>query len=142
VQNFQAEIPRRAQLILGMLVSLIGVPTLAFAVWGVQLAIASSGNDRTAGIILAAIFVPLGGSLTLFGFRLLSGRGHGGKRALLSPWALRLAGVVILAVPVLFFAVGNRLDFILALTHIGFAGVCFALASARTRREPAESPQS
>jgi hypothetical protein len=134
-----ANVSRGWQVLVGITALVFGLPSLAvvgFALWQSR---TNSALDATTLMVVVTIFSLFGIPATLAGVRLVFGwrQADGG---LMSPMALRVAGGVMLLLPLLFAAAGNAVEAMFALFHVGAAFACFALARARSVRREKRSP--
>jgi Na+-driven multidrug efflux pump len=119
---------------IGVLLLLLGLPALGFAIYsGVWTVLTGAGRERETAFWIAIIFLPLASGAVTYGVRILRGRDE-----VISPFVLRLTGVVLLVLPVLALFERDYKEFAGALLHAGMAFGCFALARQREGIDPAE----
>lgn len=131
-------ISRPMQIGVGILLLLFALPSLVYAVWAAGHVFVAHGKERTADLLLAAIFLPLAGGGVTYAIRLLRGYGPDGKMTLLSPFAFRLAGGLIIIFSIMAIADGNIGELAGGLLHLGTGIGLFAVARRRERIDPAE----
>ncbi len=126
-------VSRPWQIVVGGVALVAGAASIGFVLLALLLLPRDTKDSVTTLLVVATLFSLFGVPAFVSGVRLLldlERRGGG----LFSPAALRLAGVVMLALPALFVIAGDRISAVHALTHVGLAGGCFALARQRSRR--------
>jgi len=138
--NYTTQVSRAWQIAVGSAALLVGIPSLvicAFSIWKLPV---STGDGRVTFLVVGTIFGVLGVPVTLFGKRLLFARDERRRHGLMSPTALRVAGSVIVILPVLYLIGNQTWDAMFALFHVGAGIACFVLARHRARalRDPAE----
>jgi hypothetical protein len=126
-------VSRGWQLGVGIAAILFGAPSFGFGLFALSMLRSSDADDRLGAIIVATIFLTFGTPVLIAGLRLVFARPRMDE-GLFSPFFLRVAGVVILALPVFFFVLGDVLHGVMAVMHIGAASACFALAAYRAKR--------
>ena len=133
VSRYAAPTPRGLELLVGIVAMVLGAPVLLFGVLaGVSV---FRGHLVTSQVVLAVAAVGVGLLLLTAGFRLLThkSRGDGG---LLSPWLLRLGGLIFLVGPFAMLANNHALmAFVKAGSCVAAGVACFFIAR---RRESAK----
>jgi hypothetical protein len=141
--DLSARTPRLFEALLGLVAGLLGAALLVFAALG-----ASRGFGREVAIsvvVILAVALGLGSLLFVAGLRLVTGkrRSDGG---LLSPWTLRLGGLIFFVGPiVMLFAKPSLLMIVKAGALFGIGVACFSLANRReqhTFQRDSEAPNN
>ncbi|HWS72670.1 MAG TPA: hypothetical protein VN605_11175 [Thermoanaerobaculia bacterium] len=134
------EVPRAAQVFVGLIALLFAIPSLAMVAYSIWLLLhRQSGEPATTPLIVAGIFSILGIPLFMVGIRLVAGwRQRGG--GLFPPLGLRITGAVILVLPLVPLLNGNAFDTVAALLHAGTGLGLFAIA--RRRENALSDPAS
>jgi uncharacterized membrane protein YuzA (DUF378 family) len=126
--QYSAPVSRVASVVVGMVVTAIGVALLGF--FGLGLYRLTSGLPSSEVMVVLCIVGILGIGLCVVGLRLLTGkrRRDGG---LFSPWFLRLGGVIFLLAPVAAILSRSWFGLLKTAVLLPAAIACFVLANRR-----------
>lgn len=132
---------RVLECLVGVVCAVLGAALAALAMFGVVVALVREGPPAPPSVLLLTLVIgALAGLLLVFAWRLLWNRARRSDGGLLSPFGLRVGGLIFLASPVA-AVVGKPVGLLHVLGALAASGACFALARHR-ERHPAQRDSS